>query len=252
MGHPLDDDITRRPNLYRDYGGRGVRIRPFWSSWWLRPEQRVGLMQSFQLIRNADVVLRKYKLSLDCVPSPGIFSLSARLLGSRFIVDCDGLLVPMEGPWTGKEEGRKLYDSFKATINEENRLVVVFVPLTGTLGYCVLEPEWLPWVLVDPSTPGAHSPNLLLHEIGHACRLGHQQRDMPVRRTQQEVEADRLVYRNVLREDRSPQDQLWNWQVDAFHDSYWCNGRRPMNWYMRQQALKFSDSNGNVSYLWEQ
>lgn len=58
MSDPLADDITRRPHLYRDFAGAAVRIRVFWSAWWFRPKQRSGLMQSHQLISNADAVLR--------------------------------------------------------------------------------------------------------------------------------------------------------------------------------------------------
>lgn len=238
MGDPLADDITRRPHLYRNYAGKGVRIRVFWSSWWLRPDQRTALEYSFQLIKNADAVLRKYSLSLDCVPSPDIFSRPLRtggLLGARVVVDCDGLTVPVwghGGRWADgpKQEGKKLYDSLvwaEGNKLTENRLIVVFVPLGHVTGYCVLEPEWLPWVLVDPSN--TDSSNLLLHEIGHACRLGHRL-DTPKVTASTDMEEIRRSYRNVMSYEKF-RDQLWNWQVDTIYRSYWCNGLPPRNWY---------------------
>ena len=63
-------------------------------------------------------------------------------------------------------------------VTEENRLIVVFTPLDGgPSGYTSVFADWLPWVLVDPKHYSYDT--YLLHEIGHACRLGHQQFEFP-------------------------------------------------------------------------
>jgi hypothetical protein len=106
-------------------------------------------------------------------------------------------------------------------VMEENRLIVVFVPIVGGAnGYTARFPDWLPWVLVDPRDPS--DDTALLHEMGHACRLAHQQMNTPA--------AD---VHNVMSYGYGL-DQLWGWQVDTIYDSYWCQGRRPKDWWVNQ------------------
>lgn len=163
------------------------------------------------------------------------------------MVDHDGMYVTNKGPV--KESALELYTLLKPHLDEDNRLLVVFIPLNGAAGTTVLEADWLPWVLVDPTTIGTN-PNVLMHEIGHACRLGHQQEDRPVSRTRQEAEAAKLIYRNVMMYGGGLCDQLHNWQVEAIHSSYWCNGSRPKNWY--NASHKSCSSAGNCAFIWDE
>ncbi len=125
-------------------------------------------------------------------------------------------------------------------VTEENRLIVVFVPFNGPPnGYTVLFPDWLPWVLVDPrafdDTP------VMLHEIGHACRLAHQQNEIPAQPTQEAS----AVYRNLM-SYLNQHDRLWGWQADTIYDSYWCTGPRPSNWWVRDVRMP-----AGHPFLWE-
>jgi len=125
---------------------------------------------------------------------------------------------------------------------EENRLIVVFTPLDGgPSGFTSLFGDWLPWVLVDPKHYSYDT--YLLHEIGHACRLHHQQFGVPAQPT---YEAS-THYRNVMSYD-DPADRFWGWQVDAVYDSYWCTGSRPRNWWEALRKIQVEDS----PYLWNE
>lgn len=139
------------------------------------------------------------------------------------------------------EQFRPLRQLIDPTIKNENRLIVVFVPLAGgpTNGFTALYQDWLPWVLVDPRD--FSDTMALMHEIGHACRLAHQQVDGVARAdTQQKL-------RNMM-SFMQKRNQFWDWQVDAIYRSYWCEGSRPQNWWyprsVRQMAVDYP-------YLWE-
>jgi len=127
---------------------------------------------------------------------------------------------------------------------EENRLIVVFTPLDGgSSGYTSVFGDWLPWVLVDPKHYSYDT--YLLHEIGHACRLAHQQFGVSV-----DPHAPYEVYkrfRNVMSYFETT-DRFWGWQVDAIYDSYWCTGSRPKNWWEALRAVHVED----YPYLWDE
>jgi hypothetical protein len=97
----------------------------------------------------------------------------------------------------------------------ENRQIVVFVPIAGAEGCVVRFADWLPWVVVDPRN--LSDASTLAHEIGHACRLAHQQTDTPAT-----DEPKKLLNLMSYTPGRS---LLWGWQVDTIYDSYWCNGK---------------------------
>ena len=183
MPDPLED-ITTHPFRYGNFAGKPVRIQPFWSAWLFRDDHKAVLKQSLRQIDNAAAVLKKYTLSLDYgTLSPNLFGIVRQGMprGSPAVLDY-GFSIPL--PDTGrpsesvKAEMKKVHTLARNAGSDENRLIVVFMPLSGYgSGFCVLEPECLPWVLVDPSRPLAPHSNTLVHEIGHACRLGHQQMD---------------------------------------------------------------------------
>lgn len=179
MGGDPNEDITTRPALYRNFGGKAVRIRPVWSSRLLGSTNNPKLRHSFQQIRNAEATLRRYTLGLDCQPSPEVFSWPLRTLGSRLFVNFDRALSSPAGDSVSlsglRPDYEAIYRQVKANQVEEDRLVVVFLELRGARGRVILEPDWLPWVVVDPVPDVGAQDNTLLHEIGHACRLGHQQ-----------------------------------------------------------------------------
>jgi hypothetical protein len=111
-------------------------------------------------------------------------------------------------------------------VTEENRLVVVFVPTEGVGGgWTSRYAQWLPWVILDPKH--LFSDSLLLHEIGHACRLAHQQAGM-------------------MAESSGNEDELFDWQVDTIFDSYWCAGPKPKDWWENKIRPQYN------RYLWDQ
>src|SRR4051812_14874142 len=61
-----DEDITNAPQYYHNFGGAAVRIKTYWTTpIWQNP----GLLaHSFNLIKQADAILKKYTLRLDSMP----------------------------------------------------------------------------------------------------------------------------------------------------------------------------------------
>jgi hypothetical protein len=136
------------------------------------------------------------------------------------------LTIPYEGGLPSIEQFKPLRQQIEP-IAHENRLIVAFASMSGGPdGFVALYPDWLPWVLVDPRNFGDQMT--LIHEIGHACRLAHQQENVPAQKTQ----ADSMHYRNIM-SYYAWRNQLWGWQVEAIYNSYWCEGRRPKNWWDR-------------------
>jgi hypothetical protein len=134
------------------------------------------------------------------------------------------------------EPVRKLIDP----VAEENRLVAVFTPLGGAAdGYTATFAGRLPWVLVDPRD--FSDTTTLMHEIGHACRLAHQQNNLPA------MEAKESARYNNLMSYENTHDRLWGWQVDTIYDSYWCTGPPPKNWWVRDARLP-----GGHPFLWDE
>jgi hypothetical protein len=256
MADPTED-ITTRPSLYWPRGGKAVRIRPFWSTWWFRKDNKAVLIQSLRLIANANAVLKKYTLALDHAELPAEALLSVdyggtpkghpAVLGYPFKIP-----LPTSGRLLPSMKGylKEIYDLAKPAARDDDRLIVVFMPLSGPSGYCVHEQEWLPWVVVDPSQDMEPHSNLLLHEIGHACNLGHQQMDIPAYKTQQEAEEAKKIYRNVMGYGKF-QDQLWNWQVDSIYNSYWCAGPRPRNWWVFDPMKICRGGGEDCAVIWD-
>jgi hypothetical protein len=139
---------------------------------------------------------------------------------SQGLINFNGSVdVPYEdqAPFPPFLEVRKFIDP----VAQPNRLIVVFVPINGPAdGYTALFGQWLPWIVVDPRT--FNSASGLIHEIGHACRLGHQQENSTGDPT------------NIMYPLCTNQTQFWSWQVDTIYDSYWCSGyKSPTNYYNR-------------------
>ena len=68
-----NEDITNTPQHYHNFAGASVRVRFYWTTPIL---SNPGLLaHSFNLIRAADEILRKYTLRLD--PQPSLASASA-------------------------------------------------------------------------------------------------------------------------------------------------------------------------------
>jgi hypothetical protein len=93
-------------------------------------------------------------------------------------------------------------------------------------------------VIADPRPIQDRPDTLVLHEMGHACRLAHQQSNGVA------TGAVNIMYPL----DSTGLKQLWGWQVDTIYDSYWCDGRRPTNWWDRSNALLPIDH----PFLWDQ
>jgi hypothetical protein len=119
---------------------------------------------------------------------------------------------------TNAEDLRKALEPVK----EDNRLIVVFAPIEGyASGITVTDSRWFPWIVADPRK--LTTPTMLLHEIGHACRLGHQQ-----------IDSSFGDATNVMYDVEVPgASRFWGWQVDTIYDSYWCTGRKPSNWWVK-------------------
>src|SRR5262249_3383212 len=123
----------------------------------------------------------------------------------------------------------------------ENRLIVVFTPVTGDAegsigGKAIIQySNLLPWVLVGPAFSTEPTPAMpawvegvgrqnLMPEIGHACRLKQ--------------------WRGVMQDGGGP-GVFCNWQVHEIYKSYWCAGQRPKIWWIRAKPL-------NGPYMWEE
>jgi hypothetical protein len=235
MGGNPDEDITNTTyaSLYKNYQGKAIRIQAYWTT--AIREKGSSLTESLNMIKTADAILKKYTLSLDWTPQPTGAEFPAGL-------NFDQVLVVPEGKLgSNKDSYAALYKLMAPT--EQDRLAVAFTPLSGSgAGKCILEVDWLPWVVVDPSRYTNQKASALLHEIGHACRLGHQQMNIPAQDSQEE--SDR--YRNVMGY-KDWGDQLWNWQVDAIYNSAWCAGGPPKNWWtMDPNCLQSPD----CAFLW--
>jgi hypothetical protein len=279
-----EEDITNTPGHYHNFNGASLRIRCYWTKPVLRDS---GLLaSSFNTIRTADEILRKYTLKLDLLPPLANVTAATRTAiqekayarvpkAVRPLVDLRPVVVqPLH--WVidaainsaidenadksvaaagmlnfdqtipVSEGVRPPVEAFQGLrqliepVTQENRLIVVFVPLSGGAnGYTVLFGSWLPWVLVDPRV--YDDKTVLLHEIGHACRLAHQQNDLPA----MDSEAESAKYRNLM-SYLHQHDRLWGWQVDTIYDSYWCTGPRPNNWWERDTRLP-----AGHPFMWE-
>jgi hypothetical protein len=254
------EDITNAPQYYHDFAGAAVRIKAHWTTPIWQNAHLWG--QSHRLIRTAASILKKYTLSLDAKPQgatpaahaaihakigtklkatvgPGVIGALAHVpmvtsIAEAFVDQAvDDVSATVQGlinfnqSITVPSQGRPSIDQFKALrkliepVTEPNRMIVVFVPISGGAnGYAARFPDWLPWVLVDPRDMSDHT--VLLHEMGHACRLAHQQANTPA-----------ASVRNVMAYGYGL-NQLWGWQVDTIYDSYWCQGRRPKDWWVDQ------------------
>lgn len=233
MGGNPEEDITTSPSLYKNFAGKPLRIQVFWTV--KIREQGGALSQSLEMIKTAQTILKKYTLDLDWVPQP---------TGAEFPAGVNfdqTLFVP--GTTTNLGNARSGYATLrdKLTLPPDDRLLVVFTPLNGAGGICVRDPKWLPWVLVDSSQFSNKNASTLMHEIGHASRLGHQQMDVPAQPTQ----ADSDKFRNVMG-PKDTGDQLWNWQAEAFLNSAWCAGGAPKDWWVIDKCLQAVD----CAFLW--
>jgi hypothetical protein len=222
------------------FGGRGVRIRAYWTKpIWSIPEV---YRDSWKEIMFADQMLRGESLSLDVepafmelppilpAPAPYLRPLERRVerrppppkrpLPSAFLDFNETLDLSNDQNLT-EDFFRPLRSLVDRAPPKENRLIVVFTPLTSTVtfdgklaesqGYTFLRSTtWLPWVLVDPREVDNDS---LLHEIGHACRLAHRPN-------------------TIMGQGGAQAPILCDSQVHEIYKSYWCAGPRPRNWYM--------------------
>ncbi len=196
------------------YGGNAVRIRAYWSKQIL--SNMMQYLHTFNEINLAIQVLRKYTLDLDW---------GTNIYGLDFY---DSIFVNSSGYLNQLEQIRDLIRTGYHGPPPENRLIVVFTPLRSTeIGHTIYTyPRWLPWILIDPRQPAF--TGVLLHEIGHACRLGHY--------------ADTLMQIGV----GGPPDILENFQVHEIYRSYWCTGPRPVDWW---HGLARTDSDYQP-FLW--
>ena len=144
------------------------------------------------------------------------------------------LAIPAEG-----RAEKKQFADLRALINEppENRLIVVFVEIDVATGYTALFPDWLPWVVVDPSRSADDAT--LLHEIGHACRLAHQ--------ASPDIRQELRSLFNVMEQGSDVSNHLWGWQVDTIFDLFWCTGPRPTGWSVPMQGAPMYRA-----FLWDE
>jgi hypothetical protein len=240
------------PNETPRYGGRGVRIRAYWTKpIWSIP---AVYQESWEEISVADQLLRQETLSLDVepafielppiVPEPYLsWPLERRVgrlpappkrpLHPAFLEFNETLDLSNDQNLT-EDFFRPLRSLVDRAPPPENRLIVVFTPLTSTVkfngglaesqGYTFLRSTtWLPWVFVDPREPDNYT---LLHEIGHACRLAHRHGTIMAQGGAAPVLCDSFVH--------------------AIYNSYWCAGPRPRNWYMSRSMSQIGSP-----FLWD-
>ncbi|QEN86769.1 hypothetical protein FZC33_10715 [Labrys sp. KNU-23] len=273
------NDIDNKPQQYHNFGGKGVRVQVYWAADIWRDASLWN--NSWALLKGADEILRKYTLALDMLPlqtEPAALAptkdkatrefdksvgkqvarqkkakgevakkqteAAAKAIeeqgrAARGLLDFSGsVYVPMQGE--APIDGLTVLRKSLGTIPDETRLVVVFAHIDGgPNGYTVLRQEWLPWVIVDPQPIQDNPKTLLLHEMGHACRLSHQQDS-----------AGSATARNIMYSlDFKGLTHLWGWQVDTIYDSYWCNGRKPSNWWDRISNAKLPPDH---PFLWDE
>jgi hypothetical protein len=247
----LSLDITTDPQFYRNYVGAAVRVQVYWTTpiW-----NDVGKKQmSFSQLKYTSMMLKKHTLGLDTgfpeIRDPWrldeYLTYPFKLLRSL----PRGGLVNWDGAFYGDLAGKGGLPKDRVTdlrnalerdhprvTQEPDRLVVVFVPFSGAEGYTVLEPEWLPWVLADPgSSPKRLST--MVHEMGHACRLGHQDDKSMIMvddgyDAQGHAQKKAIYSRNIMSWNDFT-NQFYPWQVNSIYESYWCaaiNGA-PKDWW---------------------
>jgi hypothetical protein len=278
-----DEDITNAPQYYHNFGSAAVRIKTYWTTpiwtnpallahslrliktadsilrkytlkldavpWGNSPALRAPLRRAFDKKHPAAGLHLRPILghTLPSPMTPRLRSLVQDPDGDNLADTADGRLnynysisVPREGD--PSIEAVKPIRKLIEPVVEENRLIVVFIPIEGGAdGIAAIFPDWLPWILVDPKDYSGDT--YLLHEIGHACRLAHQQFATPAPPTQEASSH----YRNVM-SYIPPSDRFWGWQVDAIYDSYWCTGSRPKNWWDRTNARLPMDH----PFLWDE
>ena len=189
------------------YNGTAVRIRPYWTQPVVSKAMSYHL--SFAHINFASDILRRHTLNLD------LGSLNAY----NFILPFDGAIQ------TGAYNKSDYFAPLRNLISlpEENRLVVVFAHLDeDTDGTTVRQPDWLPFIIVDPIS----DPMTLVHELGHASRCAH------VKDSIMEGCSSYSSYKN-----------FHNIHAHEIYRSYWCTGPRPQNWSNR-------DPYNRGPYIW--
>lgn len=251
-------DITSTPRHYHNFNGSNVRVQLYWTSGILADFS--AFSHTMVLVKAAKTILQKYTLGLDVLPSPGPLAIQQKLrakivensalkrIGSfvprpvgtvaseildsilEDIVDREyakGMGVinyskSIEIPYQARPDSKQLGELRKLIAPEpaDNRLIVVFMPLSGMKGgYTVTLPDWLPWIIIDPIT--FFYGHVLMHEIGHACRLAHQKPES-----------------NVMCEYGDGRN-FWGWQIDSIYDSYWCSGPKPDAWWEYKPLPEF-------------
>jgi hypothetical protein len=191
------------------YGGKAVRIRCYWTRAlynWDYEKKPVGSAMTAQ-IHEAGKILTRYSLGLDVDRSP------------EYDLDYYDPINP-KGDSESLFKLRDLIDRGRPAVRgksagvsppPENRLIVVFTPLPEDYaGWTFCNAAWLPWVVVDPRP--SSSPSTLMHEMGHACRLGH------------------YDY-SYMQPSGSGATGFFNFQVHEIYRSYWCTGPRPQDWW---------------------
>ena len=122
------------------FGGAKLRIKPYWSE--LTLKYTFNYANTFPQINTAADILRAHTLDLDWTNTISLIPFHQE--------------IATEANRDPTDDYRNLRSLIPKDLG--NRLVVIFTPIANDIeGICVTQPDWLPFVIVDPAHHVPHN-----------------------------------------------------------------------------------------------